>query len=738
MKSGLIFRVVAVLTVSVLAAPGLTRAQDVVSRQGVEHLAALGRLWAAVKYFHPSIDDAHPEVWDNAALATIPSVLTAESTEQFLSAARAMLGTLGDPVTRVERAGLPVASTVPLGFARIERRGRTLLVTSGPVPGDPLETGSLAAAEMRDVDAVVFDLRAGAVHPWLFSLQTLPLSAGPVPFPAHRFRMHFGNVTPRGAEDTAFFSGLVTRSAPVPGATIGTRDVRAVFLVRDSSQVPLLAAALQGSGRAHIVAESPIDDRHIARHALTRHHVLPLVDGWVAHVRTSELLHADGTVGLLADAVVNGDGLQLALDAAAGRVPHATRAPATPAYRSKAPELPYDDNAYPTPELRVLAAFRFYAVFEWLYPYRDLIGREMGDILEEALPRLLAADDARQYHLAVAEMVARVGDTHSTVSSQTLSEEWGNAMPPVTLRPVEGRAVIVGLIDPVAVQAGASVGDVVETVDDESATTRLAYLSRHISASSPGALRRDAVSRLLRGRDGSIVRLLVTKPDGTRQEIQLERRISFIRPSLAASEDDAVKVLPDNIGYIDLRRLLPHEVDAAFAAVAHTTGLIFDMRGYPNDTRYLVAERLIARGSIDSGTVTFPVALEPGTRSETRLDVTSVSRPSGLPYAGRTVMLIDDRAQSQAEATALVLKSSAGTVMIGTPTAGALGEGSNFTVPGGLGIGLTGTAMTFADGTAVQRVGVQPDIMVAPTIAGIRANRDEVLERAVEFLLRGR
>src|SRR5690606_41943500 len=106
--------------------------------------------------------------------------------------------------------------------------------------------------------------------------------------------------------------------------------------------------------------------------------------------------------------------------------------------------------------------------------------------------------------------------------------------------------------------------------------------------------------------------------------------------------------------------------------------------------------------------------------------------------AGRTVMLIDDRAQSQAEATALVLKSSAGTVMIGTPTAGALGEGSNFTVPGGLGIGLTGNAMTFADGTAVQSVGVQPDILVPSTIAGIRANRDEVLERAVEFLLRGK
>jgi C-terminal processing protease CtpA/Prc len=199
-----------------------------------------------------------------------------------------------------------------------------------------------------------------------------------------------------------------------------------------------------------------------------------------------------------------------------------------------------------------------------------------------------------------------------------------------------------------------------------------------------------------------------------------------------------VKVLPQEIGYIDLRRLMPHEVDAAFATVAQTRGLIFDMRGYPNDTRYLVAERLTGGGRIHSGTVTFPVALEPGTRTETRLEIDAPSRASPRRYAGRTVMLIDDRAQSQSEATALLLKSSAGTVMIGSPTTGALGEGSNFTVPGGLSIGLTGTSVTFADGTAVQRVGVQPDVVATPTIAGIRAGRDEVLERAIEFLVLGR
>ena len=36
-----------------------------------------------------------------------------------------------------------------------------------------------------------------------------------------------------------------------------------------------------------------------------------------------------------------------------------------------------------------------------------------------------------------------------------------------------------------------------------------------------------------------------------------------------------------------------------------------------------------------------------------------------------------------------------------------------------------------------QRVGVQPDIAVAPTIFGLRAGRDEVLERAVDFAKNG-
>jgi C-terminal processing protease CtpA/Prc len=129
-----------------------------------------------------------------------------------------------------------------------------------------------------------------------------------------------------------------------------------------------------------------------------------------------------------------------------------------------------------------------------------------------------------------------------------------------------------------------------------------------------------------------------------------------------------------------------------------------------------------------------PLLVEPGaqTRQEFRSPL-EVAR-STAPYRGKTVMLIDDRAQSQSEYVALVFRSALGTTFIGSPTAGANGEGSNFRVPGGLFIGMTGVGVSHPDGSQLQRIGIVPDILVQPTIAGTRAGRDEVLERAVRYL----
>jgi C-terminal processing protease CtpA/Prc len=700
----------------------------------VDRLVPLAKLWATVKYFHPAIDESRPSVWDEALLAAVPAVDAAISRAEYAAALNAMLARLQDSATRVED-DVPDPNALASGFVRTEWRNDVLLVTGGPALADPLESLQGVVKELARAEAVIFDLRQGPVHPWLWQRHLVPTTSSPLPLPGHRFRVHVGNVTPRGAQDAPFFSGHLTRSAPASlGAQGGGQHRRVVFLVNESQQLPLLAVALQVAGTGYIISESPIDDRAIGRHGMIQHHRLSVGEELVAHIRTSMMVHGDGTTGVRADRVVAADALEVAFQAAAGRVAHARRPPAPPQYEERAPESPYAESPYPSWPLRVLAATRVWATFEWLYPYRDLIEGSWEGELRNALVLLREAKNAEAYHLAIARMVARVGDTHAAVNSPTLQQFWGAAAPALRLRPVEGKPVVVALTDPTAMGTGAAVGDVLLAVDGVPVEQRLAVLRRHISASTPQALERDATAALLRGTDASTADLIVGRADGSEGRIRLPRRSEFLHSVWKIDDTASFRVLPSGFGYIDLRLLMPHQVDAAFDALQDTDGLIFDMRGYPNGTMTVVARRLTDKLIVFRPRLWLPLLFEP--EAVTRHEFRPPSRivPRGVPYRARTVMLIDDRAQSQSEATASLLRAVHGTVFIGTPTAGANGEGSNFTVPGGLSIGMTGVGVSHPDGRQLQRVGVLPDFAVQPTINGIRAGRDEVLERAVRYL----
>jgi C-terminal processing protease CtpA/Prc len=41
-------------------------------------------------------------------------------------------------------------------------------------------------------------------------------------------------------------------------------------------------------------------------------------------------------------------------------------------------------------------------------------------------------------------------------------------------------------------------------------------------------------------------------------------------------------------------------------------------------------------------------------------------------------------------------------------------------------------------GTPIDRKGIQPDILIYPTIKGFQSGKDEVLERAIKFLQTGK
>ena len=57
-------------------------------------------------------------------------------------------------------------------------------------------------------------------------------------------------------------------------------------------------------------------------------------------------------------------------------------------------------------------------------------------------------------------------------------------------------------------------------------------------------------------------------------------------------------------------------------------------------------------------------------------------------------------------------------------TQGANGDVTYFMAPGGVRISFTGHDVRWPDGKQLRRVGLTPDVLVRPTIAGIQAGRD--------------
>jgi C-terminal processing protease CtpA/Prc len=549
-------------------------------------------------------------------------------------------------------------------------------------------------------------------------------------------RMHSGYGTGEAFGSGGYYSSWEMRDSirlePV------ANPIRPVFLVNAKGSIPLLAVAVQKSGAGAIVSEDPLDERQ-----LDLRRPVPVLGSMRALVRMQEIASGDGTTGVSANVVLHKTGEE-ALKAAAEiarsgnwPLPQPTKLD-LPAARFA--EKNYSDQPYPSAEYRMLAAARIWAVFHYFHPYKHLYGEDWNAVLTEFLPKMARAENARDYHLAVAEMVARTRDTHCYVGSGELSEVYGVAPPPIEVRWIESRPVVTRILD-ASLKESVRPGDVVTRIDGAPSQNRVDELSPRLAASTPQSMMNRVMQLLLNGRHLSRVRVGLQSAGGSEREIELLRdaeNMSLFRPSRTG---EAFRLINDKLGYVDLERLSNAQVDAMFDKLGSTDFLIMDMRGYPQGTAWSIVPRLSEKTSPVAAQFRRNLLSAEGVEGnninsflfEQRIPATGKPR-----YRGKTVMLIDERAISQSEHSGLFYKAANGTVFVGSLTTGANGDVTYFYAPGGIRINFSGHDVRWPDGRQLQRVGLIPDIEVRPTIEGIRTGRDEVLERAIAYVQNGR
>ncbi len=343
-------------------------------------------------------------------------------------------------------------------------------------------------------------------------------------------------------------------------------------------------------------------------------------------------------------------------------------------------------------------------------------------MLADYLPKMAAAANEQDYNLGVTSMVTHVHDSHCFMFSDALNNYFGVAIPPVEVRWIENQPVVTRLLDNTLANE-VHPGDIVTAIDGQPVQSRIDALSPYI-ASTPQTLILPIMQVLLAGPSSSTLRVTLKMVDGSAQQIQLTR-MTTQNAHFPYRTGPVYYLIDAQTGYVDLARLTNDQVDAMFNLFRNTAGFIMDMRGYPNGTAWSIAPRLCGQTPIYS---LFHVNVVSGALDSWNF-ITSDSFTQSIPatnewiYHGKTDMLIDERAISQAEYSGMMFRTANGTRFVGTPTDGADGDVTWFFAPGNIQINFTGDDVRWADGRSSSAIGLIPDVEVAPTIAGIRAER---------------
>jgi len=387
--------------------------------------------------------------------------------------------------------------------------------------------------------------------------------------------------------------------------------------------------------------------------------------------------------------------------------------------------------------------------------FERLPGLDWDAAARAAIPRVLAAPDREEYYRRLGELTALLHDGHTLVVSPSFRDgDWDN--PPLEFQVVEGRIVLARAADTGEVRAQAIVPGMELTTIGDGVSARQ-WLQENALRVYPGSTAQNGEAfgmfLFLRGPKGTAVKLTLADANGVARRVTVTRdctnrdgtrfrmRIREFSPLVES------RMLAPGVAYLRIATFDDEGVPAAFDApfdrldLDALAGMILDLRynmGGDDRWAYPIVGRLIDRpafgatwrtpeyhpayaswGKAEKPLVGEPVRIEPDTRKR---------------YLGPLVILTGPNTMSTAEDFIVPLDVAGRAVIVGEPTAGTTGNPVNVVLPGGAILRVCSLWSTYPDGREFVGVGIKPHVPAHPTVAGIWAGRDEVLEKALEVL----
>ncbi len=740
----------------------------------IKRLADLGRLWGMVNYFHPAM--ANGDIATDRLVVPNANALAADpSATTFKTVVNNMLAQLHDAATTIDAPvtqtpvrlhtadGKPAVHQLSTGYRYIA------LPTANFFADSIATTAGILPDSWDSAKGVIVDLRnqtyGGPYVDYEFIYSGLPAIesklAGNTPLPEliDRSVYHNGMVPQENGENNIYYSGwrTATKSTGAPRTNMGNVAAEfkkpVAFIVNNNTSTELLKKllALRVINKCLVVYEGTATA--FPAGSITK---IAIADGQTISLRTSDWVFGNNNATPAPDLVLptidgfneQGGWLQQLVTLLGKNIEPAKNHEQNLSLQYSIPRFTDTQTGfYVGTGERLFALYNFWNAIRYFYPYKKLLTKDWNAVLEEHLPAFIAAKDSVEYNFALRKLISEIHDCHgffySPKGTTPVRYEFGS-WPAIDVKFIADKLYVTSIGKDSLGNKNIRQWDEVIAIDGTSIPECLKKWRWYMSTSNEETYKRDIAGIVLGGKLNSEVTVKLQR-NGTVINETL-RRSGRYTPKDGPLDFNhvypAMKLLNSNTGYVNMGALKQSSVDSMFNLFKNTKAIIMDVRNYPQGTAWSIAPRLtntskpavkfhypwvtaesIHGGEDDMSGESFFVVIPDTTKPQ---------------YKGRIIMLCNATTQSQAEYSIMMLQGATNTTVIGSQTAGADGNVTTVILPGNYRASFSGLEVLYPDGRQTQRSGIKVDIECRPTLKGLQTGRDELMERALQYLQSGK
>ena len=413
-----------------------------------------------------------------------------------------------------------------------------------------------------------------------------------------------------------------------------------------------------------------------------------------------------------------------------------------------------------TDEQKIWGLMTIWSEAKFNFPFFDRIPDVDWDSkAREYIPRVISIRNIEDYYDVLMEFAALLNDGHTAVSPPWMYVKPGYDHPPVELKVIEDKFVVVrvGNTDEMKAQRICPGLEILETGDNIPMREYLREnVLRFYSYGTTQAEESIGLIRIFSGPKNSKIALRVKDPDGSLRNVTLTRNSlendgssfqwQWVRWFMFDPVIETRMIQPD-IWYVRISNFgsqnVIDEFHKAFDTLDLTTinGIILDIRynsGGSSSYAYNIVSSLTDKPLMASKWKSFsyvPAYRSWGQPTGWVEKSPSIIEPvNGKRYTGPLVVLTGSGTFGAAEDFLVPLKYSKRGVLVGEKTAGSTGNPITVALPGGGIFRVVSKRDMFPDGKEFVGIGIIPDVEVKITQQEIVGGNDPVLDKGIDVI----